>query len=62
MFVGDSIQNDIVGANRAGMTSVLINRKSEELIPQVADEQPGHAISNLHDILSCLAHRPKLVA
>ena len=56
IFVGDSVQNDIVGANRAGITSVLINRKSEELIPQIADEQPDYTISNLHDILSYLAH------
>ena len=54
MYIGDSVQNDIVGANRAGMTSVLINRKSEELIPQIADEQPDYAISSLHEVLFCL--------
>ncbi|MCG9134221.1 HAD family hydrolase [Candidatus Poribacteria bacterium] len=57
IFVGDSVQNDIIGANRAGITSVLINRKSEALIPQIADEQPDYTISNLHDILSCLEHK-----
>ena len=57
VYVGDTIENDIVGANRAGMTSVFINRKSEELIPQIADEQPDYAISNLHDVLSCLRHK-----
>ena len=57
VYVGDTIQNDIVGANRAGMTSVFINRKSEKLIPQIADEQPDYAISNLHDVLSCLRHK-----
>ena len=56
IFVGDSVQNDIVGANRAGMTSVLINRKSEELIPKTADEQPDYTVSNLCDVLSCLNH------
>ena len=54
MYVGDSVQNDIVGANRTGMTSTFINRKSEELIPRIADEQPDYTISNLHDVLSCL--------
>ena len=54
MYVGDTIQNDIVGANRAGMTSIFINRKSEELIPQITDEKPDYSISNLYDVLSCL--------
>ena len=54
MFVGDTIQNDIVGANWAGMTSVFINRKSEVLTPKTAEERPDHSISNLHDVLSCL--------
>ena len=57
IFVGDSVQNDIVGANRAGITSVLINRKSDVLIPKTANEQPDYTISNLYDVLSCLAHK-----
>ena len=54
IFIGDSVQNDIVGANRAGMTSVLINRKSDVLIPKTAGEQPDYSISNLYDVLSYL--------
>ena len=57
IFVGDSVQNDIVGANRAGITSVLINRKSDVLMPKTADEQPDYTISNLYDVLSCLKNR-----
>ena len=57
VYIGDTVQNDIVGANRAGMTSVFINRKSEELIPQIADERPDYSISNLHDVLSCLRRK-----
>ena len=47
MFVGDSIQNDIIGANRAGMTSVLINRNSEKLTFAAPDEQPDYSISDM---------------
>ena len=54
LFVGDTIGNDIVGANRAGMTSVFINRKSDVLMPETADEQPDYSITNLHAVLSCL--------
>ena len=57
MLIGDTIENDIVGANRAGMTSVFINRKLDALTPKKADEQPDHLISNLHDVLSCLEHK-----
>lgn len=59
MFVGNSIQNDIVGANRAGMKIVFIDRKSEVLIPKTADEQPDYAVTNLPDILPCLACQQK---
>ena len=59
LFVGDSIKNDIVGANHAGMTSVLINRKFDGLIPETGDERPDYVVSNLHDVLSCLADKHK---
>lgn len=57
VYVGDTIQNDIVGANRAGMTSIFINRKSERLIPETTDERPDGTISSLHEVLSCLENR-----
>ena len=54
MLVGDTVESDIVGANRAGMTSVFIDRKSDVLVPKTADEQPDDSVSNLYDVLSCL--------
>lgn len=54
VYVGDTIQNDIVGANRAGMTSVFMNRTSNTVIPKTADERPDYSVSNLYDVLSCL--------
>ena len=58
MLIGDSIENDIVGANQAGMTSVFIDRNSDVLTQETADEQPDSEISNLYDVLSCLKHIP----
>ncbi len=57
VFVGDSIQNDIIGANRAGMTSVLIDRKSEMVIPKTANERPDYSISNLYDVFTCIKRK-----
>ena len=54
LFVGDTIENDIVGANRAGMTSVFIDRESDLLTLKTAEERPDYSISNLHDVLSYL--------
>ena len=54
LFVGDTLENDIVGANCAGMTSVFINRELDALAPKTTDERPDHSISNLYDVLSCL--------
>lgn len=57
VYVGDTIENDIVGANRAGMTSIFINRKPDVLTPKIADEKPDYSISNLYGVLSCLEDR-----
>ncbi len=50
MFVGDTIENDIVGANGVGITSVLIDPKSR------TDNQI-YPISNLYAVLSCLENK-----
>ena len=57
MFVGNSIEDDIVGANRAGMASVFIDRKSDALIPKIADGRPDYSVSNLYGVLSCLENK-----
>ena len=56
--MGIPFRMTFVGANRAGMTSVHINRMSDELIPKMADERPDYSISNLYTVLSSLNSRP----
>ena len=60
LFVGDTVENDIVGANRVEHDQ----RPHQPKIgcvnaAKTADEQPDYAISNLHDVLSCLEHETK---
>ena len=54
IMVGDSIQNDIVGANKIDMTSVLIDRNSDAVTTEIAVEQADYTIPNLYDVLRCL--------
>ncbi len=58
LFIGDTLENDSAGANRAGMTSVLINRKPMAPIPMTADERPDHTFSTLYDVLHRFGHDP----
>ncbi len=57
IMVGDSIENDIVGANRVNMTSIHIQRNSDGLLPNIPDGQPDYSFSNLNDILRYLTIR-----
>lgn len=48
MYVGDE-QKDIVGANRLGITSVLVNRTET-----IADYGQTHTIRSLHEVLTLI--------
>ena len=51
LFVGDSPENDVAGANRAGIASVLLTRQGG--IPGLAgDHVPTYAIRSLNELLS----------
>ena len=49
-FVGDSLQQDIPGANRAGMQSVLI-WSSTDSEPSPGEDRPRHVIRRIPDLL-----------
>jgi len=54
-FVGDSLQQDIPGANRAGMQSVLI-WSSADSEPSSGEDRPRHVIRRIPDLID-LMHR-----
>jgi putative hydrolase of the HAD superfamily len=54
VFVGDSVANDVVGANKAGMWSVLLLRHPNPVSSLEGDQLPHFAISTL-------AHLPRLL-
>jgi putative hydrolase of the HAD superfamily len=55
LYVGDNIINDIAGANRAGMISVLIWRTPEPRPVVVGDERPAQVVETLRKLPALLA-------
>ncbi|MEW6268327.1 MAG: HAD family hydrolase [Thermodesulfobacteriota bacterium] len=56
LFVGDSLPQDVAGANRAGLRSVLLWHRDDKAPPeaQADDERPRHVIRNVPDVLALL--------
>lgn len=52
-FVGDSLQQDIPGANRAGMQSVLI-WSSTDSKPSPGEDRPRHVIRRIPELLDLM--------
>ena len=53
LFVGDSLPQDIAGANRAGLRSVLLWHRPGTELP-VGSEQPRHVIGKIPELLDLL--------
>ena len=54
LFVGDRIDTDILGANRAGIDSVLVLTgisKAKELLSTLSESQPTFVIADLRELL-----------
>ncbi len=54
MFVGDTPNRDIAGANRSGMLSVMIDPEHLNKVIVSAEETPDHTITTLTDLLDLL--------
>jgi len=52
LYVGNSQEEDILGAHEAGLKIAWINRKSEALIPEIP--KPHYEIRNLSELLDLL--------
>jgi putative hydrolase of the HAD superfamily len=53
LFVGDTLQQDVEGANRAGLVSVLLWHRSDRQPPDDGP-RPRHVISNIPQVLELL--------
>jgi putative hydrolase of the HAD superfamily len=53
LFVGDSLQQDIAGANRVGLRSVLI-WSDPDREPTIGEHQPKHVIRRIPELLELL--------
>jgi putative hydrolase of the HAD superfamily len=53
LFVGDSLQQDIAGANRLGLRSVLI-WSDPEREPAIGEHQPKHVIRKIPELLELI--------
>ncbi len=54
MFVGDTPNRDIAGANRCGMVSVMIDPDHLSKVAESAEEVPDFTITNLTELLALL--------
>ena len=50
VFVGDSIPNDMAGANLSGMVSILVCRSAHAQIPISMEQRPDYTVSSLFEI------------
>ncbi len=54
VMVGDKLEVDILGANKAGMVTVQILKKKTPKKPKTKSEEPDYLITNLKEILKVL--------
>ena len=52
MFIGDSPNRDIAGANRSGMVSVMIDPPHLDKVAKSAEETPDYTITTLTELLT----------
>jgi FMN phosphatase YigB (HAD superfamily) len=51
LFIGDSIEDDIIGANSVGLRTVLINRKNN---PKYMGNEASYLIKNMYELLKII--------
>ena len=55
LFVGDTPDHDVLGANRAGLCSVLLRPAEALTLPWPrGDAEPNHVIANIPEVLGLI--------
>lgn len=55
LFVGDTLAQDVAGANRAGLRSVLLWHRPDRALPADAPIRPHHVIHRIPELLELLS-------
>ena len=55
LFVGDTLAQDVAGANRMGMRSVLLWHRDDRRPPE-GEDRPHHVVRRIPDLLGLLDH------
>lgn len=54
IMVGDSIENDIIGANNVGMNSIFIHRNSKDNLKDIKYISNVHSVERIEDIVGII--------
>lgn len=54
VMVGDSIENDIIGANNIGMKSIFVHRNAEENLKDFQYISNSHSVNRIEDIIGVI--------
>ena len=59
VMIGDSLTRDILGAQRAGLKGVWLNRSSNDAVDQIIPDAQMTSLNQIYELLPILASEEK---